>query len=392
MSKQRNNNNRIYTYVTVGLAVLLAFALVVPILAPAPQTQQTVEPTPVAGPTAPPPVTNFDDITFNETYLHPSGIYTVGYPAGWTPSSPSNNGSLVQVNFNNQDTLSVIETIYEEPATPFEDLDALSTHYDTAFLQSSWSRYNNWQETARFSDEETNQVTIDFELSLGGQDYLARQTSTLNEDGTVDTVRVVVPDNSRDYLLFLLEGMQDSIEPVELFADSPTGWTSFYNEEDGYVIRYPSFWRITDGEPGSPVTIEGGDNVLQLEATGDLNVTSEDEARSYVESLRPNTEVLSAQPVERQDASGYAVSYQTTTVDGTSDSGLIVFLNEAEGNTLVSNLRVKNTSADLLNIEEENSALTDAVNVIESFNLSNAVGLETAEAEDEMSTDEETSD
>lgn len=395
MSNKRNDDRRLYTYVTVGLAVLLAFALVVPILAPAQQPVQTVEPTAVAGPTAPPPITNFDDIAFTETYLHPSGVYTVNYPAGWTPSSPSNNGSLVQVNFNNQEQLSVIETIYEEPATPFENLDALSTHYDSAFLQSSWSRYNSWEETARFTDEETGKVTIDFELSLGGQDYLARQTSSLNEDGTVDTVRVVVPSNSRDYLLFLLDGMQNSIEPVQLFADSPTGWTSFYNEEDGYVIRYPSFWRITDGEAGAPVTIEGGDNILQLMASADLSVASEDDASSYVASLRPNTEVLTVQPVERQDASGYAVSYQTRTVDGTAQSGLVVLLNDGEGKTLVSDLRLRDISADLLNIEEESSALTDAVNVLDSFNLSSSVGLNTAEeetpTEEESTTEDNTS-
>ena len=46
-------------------------------------TPTTVNPTAVPIPTFAPPISDYSTISFDQVYLHPSGLYTIGQPTGW---------------------------------------------------------------------------------------------------------------------------------------------------------------------------------------------------------------------------------------------------------------------------------------------------------------------
>lgn len=320
---------RLYTIVGGTLAFLMAITLILPGLAPAtPPVQQQTPPT-LPPPTLPPPPVNFEGLSFEARYLHPSGLYVFGQPEGFTPTRPSNNGVLVQINMNNNDTLSVIEAIVEVPsgdAPVAETLEELSARLDATFMESSWRSYTSWRETARFIDQDNGRVVIDFELRLGQQRYLARHVAWI-EDGWGYNVRSIAPENARDYLLFLLENSIPTLERVDAFVGTPVGWTALYSPEEDYIIRHPTFWRVVDGAPGSPVTLEGNGVILRLETQTGTVISDEAEAGAFVLARRPGAEIVSVAPAERGGVAGFSVAYSLTTLDGASQSGVALLLN-----------------------------------------------------------------
>jgi hypothetical protein len=147
---------------------------------------------------------------------------------------------------------------------------------------------------------------------------------------------------------------------------------------DTHIIRYPSTWSVEDSAPGAPASIsDAASTTLRVEAYPETVIDSEDSASAWVESLRPSTEILSVQPVERADASGYAVAYTTRTVDGDRESGLAVLLNGMDERLHSANLRFPANAVDL-NAAEVDTQYADLAAVMTSFYvMSDLAGVDT---------------
>lgn len=370
---------RTYAIFAIVMAGLMGLTAILPALAPQTAPQQVVEPTATPQPTLPPPPADLSAITFDNVYLHPSALYLVNYPDGWEPARPSNNGTQVQVNFENNEALSVIETYVEYPTEPPTNLQDLSARYDENTLQRSWSRYNSWTEVDRTLDTERNAVIIDFELTLRSQPYLARHVAKLTNDGRIYVTRVVTPSNARALLLDLLAKAETAIQPVALYEGTPVQWNGYYSPQDNVVIRYPNNWVLRDGGPGEPVTIEGaGQGVLRIESVAGTVIADEEAARAFVTGLRPDAEIRTVEAVERNGGSGFAVSYVYRTLEGEPQSAVTVLLNDADEMLRVATVRVFNFDVDLLTTEPTVAAVTDAAQVARTFNLTTGLGFPSA--------------
>lgn len=387
MSNQRTQRERWYYIAAIALAVLMGASIFFPLFQSNRALTTPVTPTDIPQPTLPPPVTDFSGISFDQRYLHPSGLYTVAQPTGFEATNPNNNGQIVQVNMRNTDTLAVIETLVEYPPQPIADLDALSARLDQSFLENSWRSYTSWTETNRRVDTENNRVVIDFNLTQTRQNFIGRHVAWLNEDGQVYMVRVVTPENSRDYLLHLLDQMIPTIDTVDAYSSSPVGWNSFFSADEGYIVRYPQTWLVTDGSVGTPITVEGEESVLRLESVADTTITDADAAEAYVKSARPNAEILSVEPVERDGASGFAVAYSETNLDGDVFSGQTLLLNDsATGRLLTANVRVNESGVDfnaLAETVELSPFVQTAADVLASFRVAAPLNLPVPAAETE---------
>lgn len=337
----------------------------------------TTEPTAVPSPTVPAPPADLTSITFENKYLHPSGLFTVAQPTGWTPQTPSNNGVQAQINFRNADLLSVIEAYTEIPAASLTTLDELNAHFNQAVLEAGWRSYTEWRETGRRLDTAKNQVLIDFELTQGRQSYLARHVAWT--DGTwIYVVRVVTTPNMRDLLLYLLEQLPPTLQPNPLFVGSPAAWTSFYNPSGSEIIRFPSSWTIADGRAGFPTSVQGlnGESLRVEVPTAGVTVADEAAARDYVQNLRPGVTPNTVSPVTRNGGTGFAVSYNSTSLDGEGESGLAVLLNGDDGALHVATIRIKAAGVDLNNLPEGATVdQQDAVGIMNSFNLTTGLNL-----------------
>lgn len=349
----QNRNSRRITFAIGGV---MLFAMIASVFAPlirpnVPIASDVEPPTPLPSQTPPPPP-DVNTIVFNQTYMHPSALFTVDYPAPWIPSGATNNGTQAQINMTNQSALSVLEAYIEVPLEPVMTLDELSARFPTNVLQQSWRRYTSSTETAR--RQENDRLIIDFELQLGQQPLLARQI-TWTDGEWIYVVRAVVPQNARDVLLYLLDNMVPTLKPVKEFASTPTIWHAYYDIQDKHIIRYPAEWTLSDSAPGSPASVEFGGIVLRLEAQGG-SVADEAAASAWVQAARPGAAILSTVPVERDGHSGFAVSYSFTDVEGEAFSGLAVLLNDSGAKLHIANLRFMGQGIDLNALSDEQTA------------------------------------
>lgn len=387
MNNTRSQRN--YTIFAIGLVVVMVFTAVAQSLLPA--TQQTVpQPTPTSAPTVPPPPSDLSAIVFDQAYLHPSGLYTASYPVSWTTSRPSNNGTQVQVNFENTAMQSVVEVYVDVPVPAISTAEELSARFDQNTLASSWRQYSGgWKETGREIDAEAKTVTIDFELELRNQTYIARHVAQLREDGWIYVTRAVTPTNASNLLFDLVEKAATAIKPVELFRSTPISWNGFYSENDNVIIRHPNNWIVRDGAAGEPVTIESpGQGTLFLDSAVGTTVADEDAASAFVLSRRPDAEILTVTPVERNGGSGFAVSFRTRNSEGEAQSGLAVLLNDGE-NLRTATVRLSGVDVDLNNAAEETLiTVTDTVIMMGTFNLTNDLGLPITNTADDAETTE----
>jgi hypothetical protein len=373
---RRTRSQRAYVYFAVFMAILMGASLIFPALQNNTAVTEQTEPTDVPTPTLPAPITDFSTISLDQRYFHPSGLFTVAQPTGWAPGNPSNNGVQAQINMRNAEKLSVIEAYVEIPAAPVSDLPGLDAHFNESMLDAGWRSYSDWRETGRRYDEDKNQLVIDFELEQARQTYLARHVAWT--DGSwIYVIRVVVTPNMRDLLLYLIEQLPPTLQPQKLFTQSPTGWTSFYNPQGNEIIRYPSSWTVTDGRPGFPVSIEGLTNEsLRIEVPVEASVADEAAARAYVEQLRPGVTIASVETVERNGGTGFAVSYNSTTLEGEGTSGMTTLLNGEDGLLHVASVRVPVAGVDLNNVADGAAvSATEAAQVMESFNLTLGLNL-----------------
>lgn len=375
---------RSYAIFAIGLVVVMVFTAVAQSFLPTtPQT--TIQPTATGAPTFPPPPTDLSAIVFDQDYLHPSGLYTAKYPAGWTATRPSNNGTQVQVNFENTVMQSIVEVYIDVPVPAITTVEELSARYDENTLASGWRQYTGgWTETGRELDAATKTVIIDFELVQRNQTYIARHVAQLRDDGWIYVTRAVTPTNASNLLFDLIAKAQGVLTPVELFRTTPIAWNGFYSETDNLVIRHPNNWIVRDGAAGEPVTIESpGQGSLFIDSAEATTVADEEAARVFVVSRRPDAEILTVEAIERNGANGFAVSFRTRNSEGEPQSGLALLLNDGE-NLRTATVRLNGVDVDLNNAENETLfTVNDAVRMMDTFNLSNGLGLPVTATADE---------
>ncbi|MBC7813190.1 MAG: hypothetical protein H7175_18675, partial [Burkholderiales bacterium] len=339
--QQRKRNQRVTVIIGVVMLVAIVSSGIVPLLNPTNQTAPVVQPTATAAPTVIPAITDFSGISFDQIFLHPTGLFTIAEPTGWIPGQPITNSDRAQIAMTNPEIFSVVEAYVEQPAAPVASPDDLNAMFTEESLASSWSRYSSWEESGR--RVEGDRLEMDFTLALRGQTYIARQESW-TDGNWVYSVRVIAPENQTTLLLYLLDNLAASLQPNEEFMGSPLAWTAYFDPDNKHMIRFPASWLLTDSAPGRPASISATDDVavgdvaLRVESEEET-VASEDAARAYVEGERADTTILSVEPLERGSADGYSVAYSFRTVDGEAQSGLAVLLNGADELLHIADLR-----------------------------------------------------
>ncbi len=364
---QQQTAKRLTAVVGITMAVIMSLSVILPSLGQNVAQTTTIQPTEAPIPTFPAPVAN-NLISFENTYLHPTGLYTVAQPSGWTQTQPTNTVDDARVTFTNPTALSVVQVDVQKPLTTDGEpltLDDVDAQYTTSTLASSWSSYSNWDEVGT-RRRENDRLTMDFELGLNRQTYVARQTAWTDGDW-IYSVRVVTPENATEQLLYLLDNVAQSLVPNKENATTPFDWGSHIDSVDNHIIRYPQSWILADSAPGLPASIAGtGDVALRVESEGG-SVSDEAAARAWVEADRPGATILSVQPVTRGENSGFSVAYSFKNVDGESQSGLALLLNGTD-KLHVANLRFPGADVDLNNADTQQT-YQDFTAVLNSFKV-----------------------
>jgi hypothetical protein len=319
-------------------------------------------------PTFPPPLAP-ETISFDQTYLHPSGLFTVAEPSGWQASQPQTTREGVRALLTNTDAQSLVQVDVDRPVTAGEEpltLDDVDVRLNDAWLGSSWREYSRWSESSRERTDD-DRLVMDFELQSNNQTFVARQEAWTDGDW-IYSVRVVTPANATETLRYVLEGVAASLEPKKEFVGTPFDWKAYFDSQDTHLIRFPSTWELSDSAPGRPTSITGEDVALRVESDTGTVIDSEDTASAWVENTRTGTSVLSVEPVSRDGSEGYSVAYSIKTVDGDTQSGLAVLLNGPDETLHVANLQFPARDIDL-NSEDSQESYRDLVNAMNSFRV-----------------------
>lgn len=306
-------------------------------------SMDTPAPTAVTFPTPDPAGPN---VVASGVYVHPSGTFLLMQPQGWLPA-PTTTETIASVSLVNNAQLSVVHAYIQAYTYP-QDVTALDAENSADQLASSWSAYDTWRETNRTAGDE--RLTIDFELDLTGNTYLARQVSWGSDvDPNLAVVlRIVVPNNNPALLDALAEAIIPSYHLIPEALSVPLNWQGYVDQTLGYEIRLAPGWQIVDGGPGSTATFAAEGMTLTLSVEPDTTVESEDAARAWVEASRARAEVVAAAPLEREDRSGFSVAYRFPNADGEAQSGLALLLPTANGSLLSANLRIEQGGVNLL--------------------------------------------
>lgn len=357
--------------VILGLVMVIAMgsSVILPLLrvnTPTSATQATATP----APTLPPPITDLSSIGLDTTYVHPSGLFSVTDPTGWTPGQPVNNTETVEIAFSNTNQGSVVQAIVYIPSVAPEaplTLDSVDAYWSTEMLAQSWSRYSNWRETSPERIREGDRLITDFELTLRDQKYVARQ-SAWTDGSWIYNLRVVAPENATDMLKYLVDTLAPTLKPITQFAGTPAQWNAYIDQTTGLAMRFPATWAIADSAPGRPASISADGLTLRLENIQDAAVQDADSAQVWVESTRPNISIVSTNPIERQDYSGYSVAYSYTDADGETQSGLALLLNGDDNSLYTANLRLTAAGVDL-NSEDASGMYADVIEALSTFTI-----------------------
>ena len=350
--------------VVIGIIMSVAMvgSLIIPLLSRQATQVDAPPPTAIPEPTFPPPP-DVSQIDFDDVYLHPSGLFTLGLPTGWMPTIEQSGAEEALVSLTNVDALSQVEARISPKPEDVATADDLSAFFSDDWLRQSWPYYSSWDETSRKVTDE-GRVVIDFNLARARVDYIARQESWI-EAGEIYTVRVVTPENAPEELKFLLERVISSVERLEVYAGAPFDWQGYFDNTDKHMIRYPHGWKVTDAEAGLPATI-ASDDVTMVVETVDVALASESDTIDWIENWRRGVEALTVEAVEVGGAAGYEVSYRLSTVDGAPESGLAVLLHGTDNRLHVANARVAEMDVDLQTASAEEFPL---ISVLDSFRL-----------------------
>lgn len=372
--------------IIIGVVMLVAMgaSTLLPLLRQSVRTQANqpeVRPTEAPLPTFPAPIANLESITFDQTYFHPSGLFSVAQPGGWIPNQEVSDPDSAEVSMNNSETLSVIQVAVLVPAEPVANLDQLEAIYTTRYLNESWRNYRNPNETGR--RREGDKLLIDFELmNFQRQTLVARQVAWTDGDW-IYQVRVVTPENATEMLVYLLNRIVPTLQPNKQFIGTPPDWNAYHDTTTEAFIRYPADWTLEDSAAGRLASISGSaGEVLRVETQPDTSVTDDASAREWVEANQDGAEVLSVEPVTRGESEGFSVAYRYTDIDGEGHSGLAVLLNGPDNALRVANLRFPEMDVDL-NSGGAQESFGNLVTVMDTFMLLPV--SESAEATEEAS-------
>jgi hypothetical protein len=361
--------------ITIFLGIFLSFGMIASVILPLlsqnlQQSAPAERPTETPAPTAPaPPDTS--TISFDEIHLHSSGLFTVAVPTGWTVSNEFSTDAEAQLTMQNPRALSVLEVRVLAPAEDVEldSVNNLGAQFTEDWLRSSWRQYNSWREDTR--EVVNDELIIDFNLSRSGQNYVARQIAST--DGTwIYVVRVVMPSNASEAMRYVLENEDASLKPIERYLGEALAWNGYFDNSASHLIRFPSTWAVTDSADGVPASIAGEDVQMRVEtATG---IDSSDAASAYVAALHTGTEVQSVEAVEQYGLSGYRVSYTVPTLDGPTESGIALILNDESGVAHVANALltdVQNSDLNSVDLAAEDTAqsIKDVREALDTFSL-----------------------
>ena len=355
---------------TVVIGIIMSVAMVGSLLIPLFSGQvaqsgayaETPQATRVPEPTFPPPP-DTAAIDFDSTYLHQSGLFTLGAPTGWTAASSATSADELSASLNNADANSLIQARIIRNDGGISDVAGLSEYFDKTWHDNAWREYWGWDETSRKTDA-GDRLVIDFNLRRSRTYFIARQESWL-QDGDIYSVSVVTAENAPRELKFLLEGVADSLRRVSGFDGDAFDWHAYFDNTEKHMIRYPSDWIVADAADGGPAAIVSDGVTLALE-TRDGALASESAAVDFVESWRGAPEALSVEALERDGADGYRVSYRGTNQDGAPESGMALLLNGADDRLHLAYLRLAETDADLLAVD---AADYPQLAALESFRL-----------------------
>lgn len=368
-------DRKLQNRVTLFLGIFLSFGMVAGLVSPLLLSQQNLSPAQSRPTNTPPPTQpapqDISAINFDQTYLHPSGLFTAAIPSNYILSNEFNSTGEAQVTMENSAALSVLEIRVLRPTaeTSLDSPQGLGEFFNSEWLRQSWNRYNSWNEDTRRVDGD--QLLLDFSLTRGGQDYAARQVAYT--DGTwIYMVRVVAPTNASESIQYILENEVASLQPVERFVGSPLEWNGYFDDASDHLIRFPGEWQVVDGTDGAPASISGPNAQLRIETT-DATVDTAEAAEAYVAGLRSNITVLSSEAIEVDGNSGFRVAYTQSTVDGASQSGAVQFINTIDTTHVINVLLadVSDTDFNAVDVmaEDANSAVVDAVSVLDTFAL-----------------------
>lgn len=363
--RDRTNQRRMTAILGIVLVVAMGASLILPLIqSQVTQSQNTVQPTEMPTATVPAPI-DVSSIQFDQSYIHPSGVFTATIPSDWVPGQGVTNSTEAVVTLRNSAALSLAELRVIQPPDGAADLDAVSAYFDDAWLNSSWREYTSWDEATRTTRDD--ELVMDFNVASGGQQYIARQLASTDGE-RIYVARAVFPSNAPEQVRYLVENLKADLHFNEEFANTPISWSSYYDSTTGHIIRYPQTWALTDAAPGAPASIESESGAILRVESSEAAVTSEDEAISYVEQAYPGAEVASVAPVERDGVSGYAVAYSVPTLDGPAESGYVVLLSEDSGTLHVANLTIDSPDVDL-NAEEAATEYPELTEVMGTFTL-----------------------
>jgi hypothetical protein len=379
----KNKNTRTWQQrFSVFLGVLLVFATLAGAFLPMIQNslasnQQQVSPTQTPVPTVPaPPDTAL--INFNEVYLHPSGLFTASIPTGWQITSEVNTTGEALVTMQNPAALSVVEIRVIRPTSEIllDTPTNMGAYFNAEWLNASWRQYTNPREDQR--RVEGDRLIMDFTLNQRSQTYAARQVA-FDDDTWIYAIRVVTPSNATDALQYVLDGVVASVRPLRNYVGQPLDWFGYFDNTNKFMIRYPSTWSLVDAADGAPASIMGTNAQLRVEAAN-LDIATSEAASAYVTGLRSGITVLSVNEVVVQGVAGYRVAYTLTTLDGTSQSGLVLILNNGTSNYIANVLLTDVAATDLntVDLAAEGVAqnIKDARAVLESLALFPEISVE----------------
>lgn len=374
MQKQNKLIQRITYVFGFGMAAIMVLSLILPALSPTTTTLQEVPPTNTpAPPTFPAPIRDLNSITITQDYLHPSGVFAVGVPEGWTANTNVNDVQRLQTNFENSTAISKIQAGLENPTTAITTIAELNEYYNQARFQQIWvTDYANWSELGRPSTDD--KLIVNFRLrDRQNRNFLAQHIAYI-EDGLIHFTRVIMPDNAQDAMFYVSNLMADQIKVNEQFRETVFGWGSSYDALNQWVLRYPRSWVRTDGGDGLPTSIRADNNVnIRVETISDSTV-DEAGARELVESRFANAEITSVEAIERNGGAGFSIAYQAQDFDGETVSGAVVLLNGDNGSLYVVSASIPEAGVDV-NSEEVAENYADLVQALGSFSLITGLNL-----------------
>ncbi len=368
MQKQNKLIQRITYAFGIGMAAIMVLSLFLPSLAPATTVLQDVPPTNTpAPPTFPAPIRDLSTLVIGDDYLHPSGVFAVGVPDGWSVNTNINDTQRLQTNLENQAIVGKIHIGLENPLNPVASVAELNDYYNQGRLQQIWvTDYASWSELGRPST--ADRLIINFRLrDRQNRNFLAQHVAYV-EDGYVHFTRVIMPENAQDSMFHLATLMDGQIKLNDQFRDTVFGWGATYDALSQWILRYPRSWIRTDGGDGLPTSIRADNGVnIRVETLADTTF-DQASAQSFVEGRFTHAEITSIEPIERNGGAGFSIAYQAQDFDGETVSGAVVVLNGENNFAYVASASIPEAGVDI-NDEESAVNYADLAQVLGSFSL-----------------------